>query len=78
LQQNACTACHGMDSKLVGPSFQEIAAKQGARVDALAYLGGKIKAGSVGVYGQIPMPAQSLSVQDAQKVAQWLAQGAAK
>jgi S-disulfanyl-L-cysteine oxidoreductase SoxD len=78
LQQNACTACHGMDSKLVGPSFKEIATKQGARADAEAYLGGKIKAGSVGVYGQIPMPAQSLSVQDAQKVAQWLVQGAQK
>jgi S-disulfanyl-L-cysteine oxidoreductase SoxD len=78
LQQNACTACHGMDSKLVGPSFKEIVAKQGARADALAYLGGKIKAGSTGVYGQIPMPAQSLSVQDAQKVAQWLVQGAQK
>jgi S-disulfanyl-L-cysteine oxidoreductase SoxD len=78
LQQNACTACHGMDSKLVGPSFKEIVAKQGARADALAYLSGKIKSGSTGVYGQIPMPAQSLSLQDAQKIAQWLVQGAPK
>jgi S-disulfanyl-L-cysteine oxidoreductase SoxD len=78
LQQNACTACHGMDNKLVGPSFKEIVGKQGARADALAYLSGKIKSGSTGVYGQIPMPAQSLSVQDAQKLAQWLVQGAAK
>jgi S-disulfanyl-L-cysteine oxidoreductase SoxD len=78
LQQNACTACHGMDTKLVGPSFKEIVAKQGLRADALAYLSDKIKAGSVGVYGQIPMPGQSLSVQDAQKVAQWLVQGAKK
>jgi cytochrome c len=76
LQQNACIACHGLETKLVGPSFKEVAAKQGARVDALAYLSGKIKSGSSGVYGQIPMPAQSLSLQDAQKVAQWLLQGA--
>ncbi|MGA8513746.1 MAG: c-type cytochrome [Burkholderiaceae bacterium] len=76
LQQYACTACHAVDTKLVGPSFKEVAAKQGARTDALAYLSGKIKSGSTGVYGQIPMPAQSLSAQEAQKVAQWLLQGA--
>jgi cytochrome c551/c552 len=30
------------------------------------------------VYGQIPMPAQSISADDAQKVARWLVQGAPK
>ncbi len=76
LQKYACLACHGMDSKLVGPSFKDIVAKQGARADAQAYLNGKIKAGGQGVYGQIPMPAQSLSLEDAQVVARWLVQGA--
>jgi S-disulfanyl-L-cysteine oxidoreductase SoxD len=78
LQTYACIACHSMDSKLVGPSFKDIAAKQGKRVDATTYLAGKIKNGGQGVYGQIPMPAQSLSETEAAKVAQWLAQGAAK
>ena len=78
LQKYACVACHAMDSKLVGPSFKEIAAKQGARADAQAYLSGKIKAGSSGVYGQIPMPAQSISEGDAAQVARWLVQGAQK
>jgi S-disulfanyl-L-cysteine oxidoreductase SoxD len=76
LQKYACVACHGMDNKLVGPSFKDIVAKQGARADAQAYLSGKIKAGGQGVYGQIPMPAQSLSLDDAQAVARWLVQGA--
>ncbi len=76
LQKYACLACHGMDNKLVGPSFKDIAAKQGGRADAQAYLSGKIKAGGQGVYGQIPMPAQSLSIEDAQVVARWLVQGA--
>jgi S-disulfanyl-L-cysteine oxidoreductase SoxD len=78
LQKYACMACHGMDNKLVGPSFKEIAAKQGKRADALSYLAGKIKNGSQGVYGQIPMPAQSIQEAEAAKVAQWLVQGAAK
>jgi S-disulfanyl-L-cysteine oxidoreductase SoxD len=78
LQKYACIACHGMDTKLVGPSFKDIVAKQGKRTDAQAYLASKIKNGGQGVYGQIPMPAQSLSEADAAKIAQWLVQGAAK
>jgi S-disulfanyl-L-cysteine oxidoreductase SoxD len=78
LQKYACIACHGMDNKLVGPSFKEIATKQGKRADAQAYLAGKIKNGGQGVYGQIPMPTQSISEAEAAKVAQWLVQGATK
>jgi S-disulfanyl-L-cysteine oxidoreductase SoxD len=78
LQKHACIACHAVDTKLVGPSFQDVAAKQGPRADAQAYLSGKIKAGGSGVYGQIPMPAQSISPGDAQLVARWLVQGAKK
>jgi S-disulfanyl-L-cysteine oxidoreductase SoxD len=78
LQKYACIACHGMENKLVGPSFKEIVAKQGKRADAQAYLAGKIKNGGQGVYGQIPMPAQSLSEAEAARVAQWLVQGATK
>jgi S-disulfanyl-L-cysteine oxidoreductase SoxD len=76
LQKYACIACHGMDNKLVGPSFKEIAAKQSARADAQAYLAGKIKNGGQGVYGQIPMPAQSLNEAEAAQIARWLVQGA--
>ena len=78
LSQNACSACHGMDTKIIGPSFKEIAAKHNAKSDAVAYLSGRIKNGSSGVYGPIPMPAQSIGDADLGKVAQWLAQGANK
>ncbi|HMS79338.1 MAG TPA: c-type cytochrome, partial [Burkholderiaceae bacterium] len=73
-----CTACHGLDSKLVGPSFQDIAKKHGARGDAVDYLVGKIKAGGTGVWGQVPMPPQALGDADARAIAQWLAAGAKK
>ncbi len=78
LQKYACIACHGIDNKIVGPSFKEIGIKQGKRADASGYLAGKIKNGGQGVYGQIPMPAQSISEAEAAKVAQWLVQGAVK
>ncbi len=77
-QKHTCTACHGLDSKLVGPSFQDIAKKHGARGDAVDYLVGKIKAGGTGVWGQVPMPPQALGDADARAIAQWLAAGAKK
>jgi cytochrome c len=61
---------------LVGPSFKDIAKKYADRGDAVAYLSGKIRSGGVGVWGQVPMPAQSLSDADAAVIAQWLKSGA--
>ena len=78
LSKNTCSACHGIDNKILGPSFKEIAAKQGTRTDAVNYLAGKIKNGSAGVYGSMPMPALGVSDADAKKVATWISQGAAK
>ena len=69
INKHSCTACHGMAQKLVGPSFNDISAKQAGRVD---YLVGKIKAGGTGVWGAIPMPAQSLPEADAKVIAAWL------
>jgi cytochrome c len=77
-QKNNCTACHGVDSKIVGPAFRDVAAKYGARADAQTYLAGKIKSGGQGIWGAIPMPAQTLSDAEARQLAQWLAAGAKK
>lgn len=78
LQKNACLACHGMDNKLVGPSFKDIANKYKDRADAVNYLSGKIKAGGQGAWGAIPMPPQALSAAESAQISQWLVQGAAK
>ena len=74
-QKNNCTGCHAVDKKILGPSFQEIAKKHAGKTD---YLAGKIKSGGGGVWGPIPMPAQSLSDADAKTLAVWLAAGAAR
>ena len=78
LQKNVCIACHATDGKLIGPSFKDVAAKYQGRPDAVQYLATKIRSGGQGVWGSIPMPAQSIGEADAKRVAQWLAQGAAK
>ncbi len=78
LGKNGCTACHGMDTKLVGPGFAEIAKKYAGQADAAGYLAGKIRAGGSGVWGAIPMPPQSLTEAEAKSIAQWLADSARK
>jgi cytochrome c551/c552 len=72
-----CTACHGINNKIIGPGYTEIAAKYAKQADAEAYLIGKMKAGGQGAWGQIPMPAQALLTDaDARTVAQWILAGA--
>jgi len=51
-----CLACHQTDKKLVGPSYQDVAAKYKGQADAADKLAAKVKAGGVGVWGQVPMP----------------------
>jgi cytochrome c len=77
LAANGCTVCHGVNSKIVGPGFNEVAAKHQGRTDLESYLAGKIKNGGVGVYGSVPMPAQAqVSDADAKSIAKWIAAGA--
>ena len=54
--KNACTACHAVDKKLVGPSYKDVAAKYKGNAKAEAMLAEKVKKGGVGVWGQVPMP----------------------
>lgn len=77
LTKNACTACHGINNKIVGPGFNEIAAKYKAKADAESYLTTKIKSGGSGVWGAVPMPAQTqLKEKDVHAIATWLMAGA--
>ena len=75
-QKNGCVACHGLETKVLGPGFREVAKKYEDRADAVDYLAAKIKAGGSGVWGAIPMPAQTLGDGDARTIASWLAGGA--
>ena len=74
-QKHACTACHNMEGKLVGPSFADIGKKHGGKSD---YLMEKIKSGGSGAWGEIPMPPQTLPQEDTKAIAAWLAAGAGK
>jgi S-disulfanyl-L-cysteine oxidoreductase SoxD len=75
LSKHNCTACHAQNTKVVGPSFSDIAKKHAGKAD---YLTSKIKAGGSGVWGLIPMPVQNAPDGDIKIIANWIAAGAAK
>ena len=56
-KQKNCLACHSVDKKIVGPAYKDVAKKYENDKDALPRLAKKVREGGVGVWGQIPMPA---------------------
>ena len=62
--KSACTACHAVDKKLVGPSYKDVAKKYAGNAKAEAMLVEKVKKGGVGTWGQVPMPPNA-NVKDA-------------
>jgi cytochrome c len=64
-QKSGCLACHGISNKILGPSYKEVAAKYKGDKTAEAKLITKVKAGGSGVWGNMPMPANSPQVSDA-------------
>jgi cytochrome c len=73
LKKHGCLACHAIDKKLVGPTYQEVAKKYAGQKDAEKMLAEKVKKGGVGVWGQVPMPPNA-AVPDAdiQAMVKWI------
>ena len=68
-----CTACHSMDKKLIGPSYKDVATKYAGDRNAVEKLAKKIREGSVGTWGQIPMPANpQVSAEEGTRLATWI------
>jgi cytochrome c len=73
-QKNGCLACHAIDKKVLGPSYKDVAAKYKGDKSAEAKLIAKVKAGGSGVWGPMPMPANSPQVkdEDIKSIVQWI------
>jgi cytochrome c len=67
-----CLACHAIDKKLVGPSYKDVAAKYKGDKTAVATLAAKIKSGGKGNWGEIPMPPNNVTPEEATKLATWV------
>jgi cytochrome c len=53
-----CLACHYVDKRKYGPSFQQVAAKYADQKKATEMLAKKIRRGGTGVWGADVMPPQ--------------------
>lgn len=68
-----CFACHRIDRNHLGPSFKTIAAKYADEQGADVKLAQKVREGGVGVWGQVPMPAQAqVSEAEALTLTRWI------
>lgn len=72
-KKNACTACHTVDRKLVGPAYKDVAAKYKGDAKAPAMLEEKVKKGGVGNWGQVPMPPNpNVKDEDVKALVKWI------
>ena len=76
-EKTGCMGCHGINSRLVGPALNEVAAKYRGNNNAEALLAGKLKAGGAGVWGQVPMPpSPGLKDDEIGSLVKWILGGA--
>lgn len=74
---SACTVCHGVSEKMVGPAFRDVAARYANDSAAESRLVAKLKAGGSGAWGSAPMPPQAqVKEADARTLVQWILRGA--
>ena len=72
-RQRVCLGCHDVEARRVGPPLRAIAARYAGQPDAVARLSRAMIAGSVDVWGPIPMPPNpKLSSDEARRLATWI------
>jgi cytochrome c len=73
----ACIACHGINNKIVGPSFVDVAARYKGNAAADKLLVERIRNGSAGNWSNTPMPAQTApSDIELSSLVNWILSGA--
>lgn len=68
--KKGCVVCHDVNVKKVGPSFKEMAKKYSKQ--DMAKLTERIRKGSQGVWGPVPMPPQAVTEPEAKEMVEWV------
>ena len=72
-QKNGCLACHGVDKKIIGPAFKDVAKKYANDNLAPVTLFTRVKMGGRGVWGDTPMPPNpQVSDADLKRIIAWI------
>lgn len=73
ISKSDCVGCHNKNTKILGPSYSDIAKKYDLNDKNINYLATKIIKGGSGVWGNIPMAAHaSLNKTDAKSMAKYI------
>jgi cytochrome c len=71
--KKACMACHGIDNKIVGPAYKDVAKKYKGQKGIEAKLAEKIMKGGKGAWGEVAMPANpQVSAEEAKQLVTWI------
>lgn len=74
-QQKNCMACHAAATRVVGPSYKEVAAKYATQDGAVNVLAERILKGSTGQWGYVPMPPNAnVTPDEAKALTTWILQ----
>jgi cytochrome c len=72
-RRKACLSCHGVDRKIVGPAFRDVAKRYKGQADAEARLLDKLRHGGSGNWGPLPMPPNpDLPASEATALVRWV------
>jgi cytochrome c len=72
-RRKACLSCHGIDNKVVGPAFRDVAKRYKGQDGAEAKLVQKLRGGGSGSWGPLSMPPNpDLAAADATTLARWV------
>jgi len=73
MKKSGCSACHAIDTKIVGPAYKDVAAKYKGDKSAEAKLVTKVKNGGSGVWGSVPMPPNAaVKDEDIKTIVHWI------
>lgn len=73
MKKDGCASCHEIDKKVIGPAFNDVAAKYKGDKDAAARLRDKVKNGGTHVWGEAAMPPNVLaSDADIRDLVDWI------
>lgn len=70
MKSKNCFTCHAIDKKLVGPAFNDVAAKY--TEEDIPALIEKIMRGTKGTWGPIPMPPNPVTAEQAESAAKFI------
>ena len=73
IEKSDCKACHFVDKKSIGPSFQDIALKYKPTTANIALLSDKVIKGGSGVWGEVAMaPHPDIGLPEAKQIVQYI------